>query len=69
MNTIIRGGGRGGKTEQQTRELEMRKECVDCGHSKNWHSLTSEFYTPARSGCLANGCKCRMFVERENDNT
>lgn len=44
---------------------EMRQECACCTHSKNWHSLTSQFYTPALSGCLFNGCKCRFFVEPE----
>ena len=32
-----------------------------CTHTKHWHSLQSQQYVPAFSGCLA-GCSCKGFV-------
>lgn len=40
---------------------EMEQKCV-CGHSKSAHSLRSQEYVPAKSGCLVwPRCGCKEF--------
>jgi len=56
------------ESEDKDYSLEWQSEMCVCGCSKQWHSLTSDVYHPALSGCLfGSSCGCKYFRAAKED--